>query len=625
MRGANRWIVVLLVLAVAGAAALAVAPSAAATSHDQPTLAQDEPLNESNITVEKTNPESLTLAELRTTGIHPEGAPIGVRAASSFDEYRLQHLPTGFWVLEGGSSPFWTDVSPDTTVKRNQLKLVSKRPYDTEEYSVEPKPVVVRVAFWQEKTVRYQEGNQTRTRTEPTNVSVMTEKASLGDGYDNVDIDLPAHFDESYHMTVAIQEPGEPNALENPSSGTRWADIEHHSSRTAQVVEATSLGQKTFWTIFMMAVTAFFAAIFLYLSRRVIEGAAAPPRIPWYAWVLIGIGHIVALFITWDYIAGVLVTHQWLAGVYLGMILGIAAAFWFGEETYLAALIRFKLGEVADPGISREIDKSEEIEAEDAVAADGGDDAGVVIDDNDGSVMGVVGMDIVTQRLAKVDGERVAIGDGGLIPFLARFRDKMTKLTFDREATTRFDVDAGPFEEAWLLDPQADVPYEYEEEGLERNVPPLREKTVIEDDDGDTTTRTKWNIAPYLIGGLALAGSFLLGGVLLNSGILGLLLGGVGVYVFGILRPTEGTARAKLAPPHYNSAVGFMLQHSVGLQAANNWVDQFKKRVEDKTDQVTDARSLEEEGQQSQMARLYEQFVGNGDGSPVEEVTETDD
>lgn len=103
----------------------------------------------------KTNPPTLTMDQLMQGGEKPANAPDSVRASGSFGQYAVKSLPTGLLVIEGEDSPMWSFLEPGETVRRNYVRLESRRAF-----GVEPKNVTVRIAYWKVGTV-------TDRRTDP--------------------------------------------------------------------------------------------------------------------------------------------------------------------------------------------------------------------------------------------------------------------------------------------------------------------------------------------------------------------------------------------------------------------------------------------------------------------------
>lgn len=618
MQGAPRVGCVLAVLALA---ALLVVPAATATSHGsaQPTL-QTQANNSSVETVATQTGADYDLDELRPPGSRPgPNAPASVRLGGPYTEYAVKTLPTGLWVIEGESSPFWQFMGEGATIQRNYLQLWSKRPYTYGDETVADKVLLVRIAYWERGTQTVQDGNVTREEPVARNVTVVTKRVTLGDGRDYEELSLKPHYDEPVEMTMCIQEPDESDCLATPTD-RRWRAV-HHSSRAAMTVPTTSAGGRLAWAFGLLILPTFgFTLTTLYGVRRLINRAVGGPRISWLAWMLSGIVLLVGTAIFYDSIVALLVQRPYLIAIPLGVLLGIFVAEWFGDNTYLAAFIRFRLQDVHDPGAAVD-ETAAGADSSDAAATDGGE--ALTGEETAETAQGVLAVDIIPQRLARnTEGTRSVI-TSGLRKFIARARGARADLEFDGNPQTRVEVGHGPYDEAFLLDPEAEDPYRYRPEGFEWSWPDLATWEEVPQPDGTTAMERRWNLKPYIAGIAALGFSWVLGGLVFASNALGLVVGAGLLIALKIYQPVEGVAQAKLAPLHYHTAVGTMLTHAKKLGDAKAWQDLYHDLVSENAKNRADDKNLADAGSRTQAQAVAEEYLGTPEETEAGEPGET--
>lgn len=274
-----------------------------------------------------------TLEDLRAGGDQPSGAPPSVRASGTYSEYALKHLPTGLFTDESDVSQ-WRYLERGEDVKRDTVQLWSKRGYGVEE-----KEVTVRVAHFRTA--------QRDNETVATNVTTYQIDATLGGGYDRIDVDLRSHYRSSYRTVVCVDEPGEPNCLSNPN-GVRWR-FNHETSAAMQGVDINSEGDKIAWGLSFMLLPFFGSALSsMFGARKAIKAAKSKPRIPWWVWPVLLVASFVMLFAFWDQVVATSVRAPWALSVIGGLAIGLVAAVWFGDDRRTSLLLRLRPDEFVD-------------------------------------------------------------------------------------------------------------------------------------------------------------------------------------------------------------------------------------------------------------------------------------
>ncbi|MEA1931186.1 MAG: hypothetical protein U9O06_06530 [Euryarchaeota archaeon] len=578
--------VVVLTLVVLGSVVGAVAGPA----HAQETT--------SNVT---TATADYSLDQLRPNGQLPANAPDSVRAAGTYGEYAVKHLPTGLFVDTSDNSPSWRYLRSGTKIKRDSVQLWSKRGYGQP-----PKDVTVRIAYWGTDRAEVTRGNETRTRTVAANVTSHTVDASLAGGYDYVDIPLQSHLDSSQEVTMCIEEAGQPNCLANPGS-SRWR-FTHATSAAAQTISYNTAGGQIAWAIGILVLPfAGFSAGTLYVSRKMIRAARSGPNIS----ILVWIGVLVALMITigvfWDAVVSTLVAAPWVLAIVSGVIVGIVSAEWFGDKTYLGLFLRLRTTDVVDDAAykpesvdaSSESPDSEDTERPQSPADERGDYRKANLLDTPGKLVA----DAVPLRMARSkDGTRSRIGKG-FWKFMARFRGARADLEVDGNLSTKIDVEQGPYREMFILDPEDDDPIDYKGEGHRFEFPEL----VSRDENGRITINTR----AILGGGFALGLSYGLGSILLNNGVLGLTVGGVLLFVAKIAQPDPGHLKANLAPMHYGNALSTLFGHAKMLGEARTWEDLYDEVTSEKASNKAEKQRITDRRTTSQADEIVGEFVGD--------------
>lgn len=602
-----------ILLVLVAVSSLVFVPVAAADSHQ--TDGDTDPQNASATKA----PHDYTLQELDADGYRLEDAPPGVRPAGPYNEFGVKYLPTHLWVIQTEDSPWWSWLGSRTTNERGKIQFLTNRPREMGDVKVDDLEITLRIGYYQRGTEKYEEGNVTKTRPAATNISTQTEQIEVSDGRDSVMVDVQPHFDEPREATMCAQMESldEYDCLQNPDHDLRWQWTQH-ASEYAKMMPQQSLGAQALRGFLLVAILAVVTAIAAYAVRKLIDIAEDGPRISWITAMVIGIGHIILLLIFSDQIFELLVTRKYLVPGYMGLWLGLLIAQWFGAPTYLAAALRVRMKDVRDSSTSVDDEFLEaNQEHPDAGATPAAADGGQTVEkaaqpgaDESGVSKGIISLDIVPIRLSRRSGERTVAGSGGFLSWIAKLRGGPTKLQFNGNPQTKVDVDAGPFDEAFFMDPESDDPYRHDPISLEPSLPPIKKPVPIETENG-TEVRHEWNIGPYGIGLGALLTSYLAGGFILGTNIGGLLIGIVLVTLFGVLEPDEGDAQIDLAPMHYGSAVAAMITHAKKLGNAKTWQEMYYEKSEEEAKNRAQESTLQAGSEMSQAQAVYNEFTGS--------------
>ncbi|QCJ47250.1 hypothetical protein [Haloprofundus sp. MHR1] len=541
----------------------------------------------------------LGLEELRPDGERPANAPPSVRAGGTYSEYAVKYLPTGLFVDESDESSSWNYLESGTTVKRDKVQLWSKRGYGESS-----KDVTIRVAYYETERQQVERGNETRMETVATNVTTHSMSATLSGGYDYVEVPLRSHFDKSVQATMCVEEAGEPNCLTNPGE-TRWR-FTHSTSAAAQAVSYNTAGGQIGWALGLLVLPfALFTAGTLWTARKFIRAARSGPRISMLVWFGVIIAMFIAIAAFWDSVVATIVSAPWVLSIVSGVLLGILASEWFGDESYLALFLRLRLKDAVDetaytptsvPGESSQADSGRE------ALADGGEE---YRNANLNDVPGTLVADAIPLRMARsASGSRSRIGRG-FWKFIARVRGARADLEVDGNISTKIDVEEGPYSELYVLDPEDEKPVEYKGERHRFEFPEL----ISRDEEGRVNVNFR-----ALFGGLFVLGtSHVAGDVLLASSTLGLLVGAFLLFVTKIAQPEPGYLRANLAPVHYGSALQTLFGHAKALGDSKTWEDLYDEVTREKTQNKAEKQRLSDRRTTSQADEIMNEFVGEAD------------
>lgn len=592
-----------LVAAVLVLTTLAV-PLAAATSTvagDGPDSNETAPIHDSGRGLADSD-GGLQLSDLEPEGTRPEYAPDSVRASGTYGEFAMKHLPTGLFVNDAPESDSWDYLERGTVVNHDTLQLWSKRGY-----GLEDRDVTIRVAHYQVSRQQISANGVNRTVPLATNVTNYSRTATVGGGYDYIELELRSHYQAAHRTVVCVDQDGV-NCLENPGT-IRWT-FNHKTSKAAQSATVDSRGEQLgrdllqFFVPFLL-----FGGISLYATSQAVKRAMSKPRIPWWFWPATAVGGLVGLIVFWNDVETMLIRAPWLLAVLSGLLSGLLAALWFGHETLTGAFIRLRATDYEDelvpaPG-----------EGDADVAADGGELAPERV--KEGLANGRLKLDIVPVKLAN-DGDNGLhhIADG-FLNWIARARGARAPLTADNGLiTTSFDIGLGPYDKAFVLDPEAPESevMQAEAERHEWNWPDY----VWRDENG-------WHIDFKAISGtvVALGMSLGIGQLALGNPLVGLVVG-VGVLsLWRVATPADGHLEVKLAPAHYSRALATVLSHAEEIGDARSLEYWVSETAETKMDKALDRKDLTDEQAASQMGKITERHIA-GASDQTSENTSTE-
>jgi hypothetical protein len=297
----------------------------------------------------------------------------------------------------------------------------------------------------------------------------------------------------------------------------------------------------------------------------------------------------------WGFVSETLVRAPWVVTAALGVLLGIMAVEWFSNRTFRSLFVRFSLTDGHDP------------DPEDTSTGENGPE----------DAPGVLSADVVPMEMVRSEtGKRSAIRSG-LRKFVARARGARADFEPEGNMKTRIECDVGPYEELYLLDPEDEEPMEYRPEHHELEIPELLE--YEETEDGETEL-VSVNLGTYLMGAGALVISYIGGGLILGSNVLGLLVGAGVLTTWKLLKPVAGRLEANLAPIHYHRAVGTMLTHAEKLGEAKAWEELYRDLTREKAENKADKKDLADQRSESQLDQLFKRHTGES-GGPVGQVS----
>jgi hypothetical protein len=344
-----------------------------------------------------------------------------------------------------------------------------------------------------------------------------------------------------------------------------------------------------------------------------IDEARASPGISYLVWVLVLIGLLVVSLVFWRTIQTTLIRAPWVFGVLGGIFLGVLATEWFGDSSYLAAFVRLRPKEGVDAtALGRSSSDPLDVDAsvEDA-ATDGGSSETHVADID--AIPGRLTADIIPQRMARAkdgSGTRSAI-KRAFWPFIARFRGARADMEVQGRPRTHIDVEHGPYEELYFLDPEADVPLEYKPESHSFVLPDL----IYRDEDGNLDINAKAILGVF--GAILTSG--LAGKLLLGSTLIGIFTGWSILAVWKLYLPNEGWFRVRLAPVHYGNVLMTVLNHADKLGDLKSWETVFEEWHREKAENKAENKAIADRASASQMDQVADRFVGSDDGSTDDE------
>ncbi|MFC4449830.1 hypothetical protein [Halorussus aquaticus] len=280
----------------------------------------------------QTSSDEYSLDELRENGKRYESAPPSMRFLGDYGSATVRYTP----VSPGKNG--WKYLEPGTTIHSNEVALRAVRLAPSDEID---ESLNVTVVAWQKGEKEVSTGNGTVTRPTATNVSVYHHQVSLGRGYDLANISLPAHYDESYQITMWVEE--------NPDA--RWR-FTHKSvdSKKGLPFPATWGGYWQFTTtnllIWILAATGIVAIAVPASIRQTGRG----PNMGLLFWaIVLGLGSALIGGGAYVWTASLLTAAPPVAAFLIAGVIGIVMLETMEYGVYRVALIRLFTEETKNP------------------------------------------------------------------------------------------------------------------------------------------------------------------------------------------------------------------------------------------------------------------------------------
>lgn len=458
-----------------------------------------------------------SLDELQERGTRYESAPPSMRFLGSYGSATIRHTP----VAPGEDS--WQYLEPGTTVHSNQVTIRTVRlaPADEIDQSLN-----VTVVAWQEGTKEVPAENGTVTRPTATNVSVFHHQVELGRGYDTANVSLPAHYDESYQITMWVEE--------YPDARWRFAHKSVESTKGLPF-PATWGGYWEFTTtnllIWILGATGLVAIAIPASIRQTGQG----PNMGMVFWIIVlGLGGAIVGGGAYIWTTSLLAAAPPVVAFLIAGLIGIVMLETMEHGVYRVALIRLFTDETENP------------RGDLARSAEGGE------------------FEVVT--LAQTEDGPKAITDG-IRPWLARLfsggsplygLDRL-ELEFDL-GSPEISLTSSPADKLIFVDEDPDQLIDYEPETLEFELPLTQYDPETGEEKWDWTGMASVVFYAVISGGLA----FL---VLQNTGIGGarpgaVVTAGLGLYALyttaepgrAVFVPAVGCAQDATATAMYREA-----------------------------------------------------------------------
>ncbi|QZX98732.1 hypothetical protein [Halobaculum rubrum] len=489
-----------------------------------------------------TDSEANTYEELKRGGTTYESAPSSMRFLGDYSSATVRVFPVG----PGESG--WHYLERDEVVNGNQVQLRTVRLAPEDELD---RTLNVTVVAWQKSTRTVERGNTTVEETVATNVSTYRHQIEAGRGYDTANVSLPAHYDETYQITMWVE-----------GSDARWR-FAHKSVETTRALPfaPTWGGYWEFTATNVLIWIVGLTGVTVVSAVGSIERTGKGPGLGLVTWaIIIAIGSAVIGLGAFVWTASLLSAAPPVIGFAIAAVIGIVVLETTEKGVYSVALMRLFTGEKSNPRGDLAL------EARDA--------------------------DFETVTLANTDSGTKVI-ETGIRPWLARLRTGGTEFVgIDR---LNFEFDLGT-PEVSFTDTVADKLIFVDEDGVngDGDLATVSPSTVewdlpirIETEDG---VRTNWtalfSLAFHMVVPFALA-SFTMDYLGVGGGrIVGALFAAVVVYA-AHTRVTEG--RAEFMP-----AVGMTEDAVATAMHMESEVDDYET-LEQALDALVDERNSTDE------------------------------
>lgn len=530
--------------------------TAIADEHDATESAVD------NSTVNESAAGSHDLEVLQSVGRQQSGAPPSVRRYGSAGSLWLRHDETSVFDSLLPSEAFRTYVEPGTTVRRDTVYLGGFRGWD-----VDSETLTIKTVYWETGTIE-RETEDGRVVTERAAVNQRTDETvvELGSGYDEAEISLRDHYEESTRVTMWV---------EGHEGDLQWT-FNQKSSRASESFPAGFRGSFVGYGFLMFVVPALLVSIPGFIvGGRVLDRVGAGPG--YDPLLYVGVEALVVVLTSmfaWDWIREIFSTAPWLIGILLGLNILVFALEVFGDRSRLALVLQLF-----------DLENTE----------DGGDGSGTLIFE---------GREI---RIAETENGTVVLKKG-LRPFLARAFGAVPYLEAqDGVGKISIKSHASKWSEMFLVAPFADRLLEHSPEHWELDVFDERDETSrlpawVPTVDG---SRVAFALPLLPVG-------WYLGSTTIASGLIGLTVGFIGA-IFLISTPKASNSRIDLAPLHYDDVLAKVIQTTEGLEEEidRDWYRDRWYKAEGSN--LAKRKSEREESEVSRFESVIQELEPDGD------------
>ncbi|MFD1634630.1 hypothetical protein ACOZ4L_02730 [Haloplanus ruber] len=512
-----------------------------------PAMAQDATSNTTATSSE------YALSDLQQGGTTHAGAPPSMRFMGSYGSATLRHEPVGL-----GSEDWEYVDSGASLVKRNEVTLKTIRLGDPAE------DLTVHVVAWNRETKTVQTENGTTTEPVAANVTEREVQVSLGRGYDNASVPLPANFGGRQQITMWIEE--YPDA--------RW-HFEHRSVATTRPISINSWGDflnALFWRIGVFALPAM--VVGWGLAKRHRETAIVGPQWGAVKWIGAFAVPITLLASVWAFQGAVLAVR---APAAIGLL--------FGPLTYALTL------EAGNDKLEQFLFRHQDLEHAKSPRGDEAFDSRYVTH-------------TVKHGVRRESAGELVLIEKGLMPYIARLRGNLAVLDITDVETHK--EGRGPYALEIELDPDWKP-----DDALVHDPPRVARRSLMKRADVPLLGATEIpNPAVVLPIALCVGAGYYVADATLGIPGVGAATGFVVALPF-IHYVEEGGADAEPAPYHFTQAEA-SLAHETAEYADAKLLEEFRDIAwQERMKTPLEARELVEQFDQTVTSQLNATELGD--------------
>jgi len=557
MRGDSRGVVAVVALM----ALLAVAAGATGVAAQE-----NETANTTANTTAQTGP--YTLEELRDRGTRAsENAPASVRRYGD-GQLWVRYAPTGLGASASNSNTY-RYLASGTTVQRDEIYLGGFLGWDSET------ELDVDLVYWKEGEVAV-EDEDGNVRYEPAAVNQTVEETSvtLSGGYAEVAVDLLTSYDDTKRVTMFVS---------GPEGDVAWR-FNIRTSVIAQPVSVDTRGDLALWGLGFLALTLVLTLALMKLAHRLHARAGKGPGYP--IWLYLAAGFPVG-FLTfvlgYQRVLATIAEAPWILVPVVALFATIAAINWWGDDTENIGVVH----------VDMTAPKANE----------------------DGS--GEIPVSIESYEVAEVGGVRGLVVDG-ITPYLARARGAIPKLRLfcggeerTEDPSLRFPG-RGKYDTIYFADPFRSSPTNVKREGWSLShlyEPPETDSDAgVVDQIAGQLSAIAWERLIPAAG--ILAGGWLLGGLLVASSPIGLLVSALPAAMYAG-QPVKGFAEWHLAPASFGSVLVALVDAKDEFDEVADR-DYFRRKYhEEMGKNVAEHKQQTEESELSRFEEVMEELHGD--------------